>query len=137
MQSVSLLSVVTASIVAFVIGAVWYSPFLFGRKWMVLANINNIDMAANRRAGVGKLYSVHFIFILVSLAVLGFIISTSNAATSTDGAIWGFVVWLGFSVPTGLTRCLWEKCPISLFFIDSINILISLVIGGAIIAGLN
>jgi len=137
MSTISLLSVVTAAIVAFIIGALWYSPFMFGRKWMALANINNLDMATTRRAGVGKLYSVHFIFIVVSLAILGFIISASRSVTAVDGAIWGMLVWIGFSVPTGLTRCLWEKCPIGLFFIDTINMLIGLVIGGAIIAGLN
>ena len=126
-------SIVVAAVVAFGIGALWYSPILFGKEWMALTKKTEADMAAAKAKGIWKLYIVQFIMSLVSFGVLAFLISSSGAMDAGDGAFLGFLVWLGFTATDAVGGLLWEQKPFKLVLINAISHLINLVIGGAII----
>ena len=132
MYTINIWPFLISAVVSFAIGALWYSPILFGKEWMRLTKMTEADMAAAKASGVWKSYLSHFIATVVMLAVLGFFIATSNAVSATDGAFLGFVAWLGFIAPIGLSGMLWKREPFKLVLIDTIQVLISLIIGGAI-----
>jgi len=87
-----------------------------------------------RERGMGKLYAVHFIASLVSLSVLAFAINMIGIQSASDGAFIGFFAWLGFVAPFSVSDFLWRKSPSRLVIIDTINVLLTLVVSGAIIA---
>lgn len=122
-----------SAVVGFGIGALWYSPILFGKEWMRLSRVSDSDMAQAKARGMWKPYLVHFIMNLVMFAVLGFFVASSDAITSTDGAFLGLIAWIGFIAPMGIYGLLWKREPFKLVLIDSVQILIGLVIGGAIL----
>ncbi|MES2215857.1 MAG: DUF1761 domain-containing protein [Patescibacteria group bacterium] len=133
MYTVNIWPIIVAAVVSFAIGALWYSPILFGKEWMALTKISEADMAAAKAKGVWKSYIVHFIANLISFAVLGFIIVAVGVQSGSDGAFFGFLVWLGFTLPLHISHLLWQKAPMKLILIDTVQVLIGLVIGGAII----
>ena len=45
MLKINYLAVIVAAVAAFVVGAVWYSPFLFGKAYMEVRGMNPGAMA--------------------------------------------------------------------------------------------
>lgn len=135
MTHINVWSIVVAAVVSFAIGALWYSPVLFGKEWMRLKNISEKDITAESKRGMWKLYLTQFITTLVLFCVLGFIISVTNSKTMGDGMFMAFLVWVGFSLTTAVGDIMWNKTPIKLALINEVCTLVSWVIGGAIIGG--
>jgi len=133
MISISFWPILVAAIVAFAIGALWYSPILFGRQWMALIRMSDSDMAAAQEKGVAKLYVIQFIVSLVTFGVLAFVISASGSMNAGDGMFAAFLAWLGFPVMTTIGEMLWQKKPAKLAFITLSCTLVSWIVGGAII----
>lgn len=133
MYTVNFWPILVAGIVSFAIGALWYSPILFGREWMMLTKMSSADIAAAKAKGMWKAYVTQFILALVSFCVLSFVIVSTQTMTGSDGAFLAFIVWLGFIATESVSRYLWENKPFKLILISGIGSLISLVIGGAII----
>ncbi len=136
MNSINIWSVIVAAVVSFGIGALWYSPILFGKEWASLIGLSAKDMEG-MKAGVWKAYVAQFIATLVSFAVLGFALAATGTDTASEAAFVGFLAWLGFSVPVGLSSLLWKKASFKLFLIEAVCSLLTLAIGGAIIGAWN
>lgn len=136
MTSVNIWPILVASVVAFAVSALWYSPILFGKEWMALMKISESDIsAAKQKGGMWGLYLTQFVFTIMTFCVLGFIISaTTGLSSASDGAFLGFLAWLGFALPIGVSSLLWEKRSFKLVLINTISTLLNLLVGGAIIA---
>lgn len=132
MNTINIWSILVASIVSFGIGALWYSPILFGKEWMSLSKISQSDIENTQNKGMFKYYFGQFIMTVLTFIVLGFAISNLDA-NGRDGAMIGLLAWLGFALPMGISSLLWENKPFKLVMINTISILLNLVIGGAII----
>jgi len=137
MYTVNIWPILVATIVSFGIGALWYSPVLFGKEWMALSKINESDVEASKMKGMWKSYIIHIIATFISFCVLGFIASATGVQTASDGAFFAFLAWLGFIIPMNISRLLWQRDPMKLVLIDTVNVLIGLLIGGAIIGAWN
>ncbi len=133
MQTINFWPILVASIVSFGVSALWYSPILFGKEWMSLVKMTDADMDAARSKGIWKLYIIQFIMTLIGFCVLAFVIASTSAQGGSNGAFMGFLVWLGFVATGAVSGLIWEKYPFKLMLIDTVSILVTLVIGGAII----
>lgn len=133
MNNISYLPILVSAVVAFGISSLWYSPILFGKEWLALQKISNTDLANFKERGVWKSYIAQFVMTLITFAVLAFIISLVAVRSGTDGAFIGILAWLGFVLPSALSKILWKGESSILVAIESANDLITLVIGGAII----
>lgn len=133
MYTINFWPILVASAVSFLIGSVWYSPFLFGKDWMTLSNKTASDIASIRSIGSWKAYVAQFIAIFITFAVLGFLIAATGATTATDGAFLAFLVWFGFVLTDAVGIFMWERKPMKLVLINIVATLLTLVIGGAII----
>jgi hypothetical protein len=132
MNSINYLPILVSALVAFGISSLWYSPFLFGKEWLALQKIDSAELDAAKK-GVWKSYLSEIVMSLITFSVLGFIISLIAIRGSTDGAFLGILAWLGFILPSAISSLLWKKESLTLILIDSINSLVVLTIGGAII----
>lgn len=135
MQTINFWPVLVASIVSFGIGAIWYSPFLFGNKWKALVNIDEESEEQNRENGSLRYYVIHFIATIVTFSVFAFFVSAFSANTWVDGAFLGLLAWIGFTATEAVGTLIWEKKPFKLVLINTSATLISLLVGGAIIGG--
>lgn len=126
---VEIIPVIIATIIAYVIGMLWYSPILFGKQWLKLSKINPKGMKMGAGTLLGGLI-VTFIFTFI----LAIVISWSNPINFIDGAIVGFIVWIGFIATLMFNMVLYQKKPMALYLIDVLHYLVILVINGGILA---
>lgn len=137
MTHVNIWSIIVAAVVAYVIGALWYSPVLFGKEWMRLKGISEKDITAESKRGIWKLYIIQLITTVVLFCVLGFIVTATGSIIAGDGIFLAFLAWLGFSLMPAIGDMLWNKTPFKLMLITQVCALVSWLLGGAIIGGWN
>jgi len=130
---INYLAILVASIVSFIIGMLWYSPLLFGKAWIKLMNFSKEDMNKAKKKGMGKTMLLGFIATLVTAYVLSYFINVLRYSSAGDGAVLGFMIWLGFLATTLLGSVLWEGKPYALYFLNITYHLVNLVILGAIL----
>lgn len=127
---VNLGAVLVSAVAGMVVGAVWYSPVLFAKPWMVLTGRK--DMNAVEGAAVG--YITAFIGTLLMAFVLAHFVIYAQATTLTDGAITGLWAWLGFTGPAFLSSYTFANRPRKLWAIDAGVYLVTFVVMGMILA---
>lgn len=111
-------AILGAALLAWFIGALWYSPVLFAKAW-VKANGYTPEKVAAMQATAWKAYAGSFVSFLLIGFVLHLFLSRLGATTLSQGAAWGFHAWLGFALPIGFTANLYSDKPISAFLIDA------------------
>src|SRR4051812_42654131 len=119
MHTVNFWAILVAAVIAFAGGSLWYSPILFGKEWMRLTNVTEKDVAAAKaKGGMWKSYLAQLIGSIVTFGVLGFIVAAASGMTAADGALMGFLAWIGFTATDLLGAILWEKKPVRLALIQ-------------------
>ncbi len=108
-----LLSIFIAAIVYYIIGAIWYSPLLFGEVWGRLAKVNFKQMKNK-----STLYIVSFISSLIQAFFLALLLDNLKIITTLDAIIVGLFIVVGFVFTTELAPVLWLKKPLRLYFIE-------------------
>ena len=133
--NVNYLAVFVAAIASFVLGWIWHSPFMFGKMWMKLNNIDKkkIDEQKNNNK-MGTQLFFQFVATVLMAYVLSYFIGYANASTAIDGAIVGIWLWVGFVATTMIGMVLWENKPFKLFLINAGHVLAGLIVMGAILA---
>ncbi|MBS3127003.1 DUF1761 domain-containing protein [Candidatus Woesearchaeota archaeon] len=130
--TVNYVAVLVAAIVSMVLGALWYSPVLFGKQWMKLSNIDPKKMPEMKKKAKTS-YALNFVAVLVMAYVLAHTVQYAQAATVFEGVQAGFWVWLGFIATVLLGSVLWEGKPWKLYLLNAAHYFVSLVVMGVIL----
>ena len=128
--SIHLFPVLVAAIARMVIGAVWYSPALFLKRWHKLTGVTQKQM----KAGMPKALAVDFVGSLLMAFVLVHAIRFSYATTPLQGLAVGFFNWLGFVAVATIGSVTYEGKPFKLFLLNNGYLLLSLLAMSAILA---
>jgi hypothetical protein len=134
MPEVNLLAVAVATIVAFVIGMLWYGP-LFGKQWMKMMGYTPESMKAMKMSPMGSM-----IWMFVLSALLNYVLAhgilygnialnMSGVGAGLTGAFW---FWLGFAVPFTAGSYLWENKSWKLWAFNALYYLVTFLVAGAI-----
>jgi hypothetical protein len=126
------MGIIVAAIVSVVIGAVWYSPFLFGKRWMKLQGKNPRD-AGRMMKGAGPSYILILVAAIISAIVLQLFISSLNMTSAWMGAALGLAVWIGFVATSNFSMAMLSRKPAKLYVIENIHLLIAFMVMGAIL----
>lgn len=130
MSEVNLLAVVVAAIASMALGAVWYSPSVFGKKWMQATGIT-MEKIQESHKEMWKMYLAAFVSTLVMSWVLArFMVGTE--------AMWealriGFGLWLGFIATVTASNVIWGVKSKVLWKLENAYYLISLLMMSAIL----
>ncbi|MCI0558207.1 MAG: DUF1761 domain-containing protein [Nitrososphaera sp.] len=108
-------AVVVAAVAAFVVGAVWYSPFLFGKAYIELRGINP-NVPADMRPPAGELLG-EFVRNLVVAFVLAYFVVRLGVGDWKGAVQLGLWVWIGFQAMLLLGALLHENMPWKLYAI--------------------
>lgn len=122
------LSVLIAAILYMIFGALWYSPYFFGKAWMKFMNLTPQAMK-----GKSWRYIVEFIAALVMALFLATVQAFLQANTTWDGIFVGIGIWIGFIAPVLLSTFLWAEKTWKLFWIDASFFLLAFILMGGII----
>ncbi len=133
MTEVNYLAVLVAAILNMVIGALWYSPALFGKSWTALMGLKPEDMQ-KRMAGAQRAYALTFIGSLLMAYALARVIWYAQAHSLTGGVLIGLLAWIGFVATTHGANYLFEGKSFSLFSLNTGYHLVALIVMGALLA---
>ena len=129
---VNWIALIVAAIVAFALGALWYSNAMFGRQWMA-AHGHTPEKLAAMQSSMGKTYAFSFVTYLITAMVIALLIGLTGGASLVGGVVIAVLAWLGCGFPIGLNANLFSGKPASAFMIDAGYQLIYMIIMGAII----
>ena len=130
---INYVGVLVAAIVGYAIGAFWYSPTLFGERWLKLMDFG-WKKTAEMKKTVARGYVVTFIAMLLMSYVLAHFVDYAGAGTFALGMVAGFWIWLGFFVTTMIGSVFWEGKPFELYLINIGHYLVALLLMGGILA---
>ncbi len=128
LKRINYLAVLVAAVAAMVIGGIWYSPGVFGAKWMSLAGLT-----APPEASMAKAYAMGFIVALVIAFCLALIVDWIKGESWRCGVAVAIVCWLGFAATVRADNVIFGGRPLGLFWIDAGYDLVAYIVMGAII----
>jgi hypothetical protein len=135
------LAVLSAGIVIFLLGGLWYSPILFAKKWIALQGRTEEQLRAGAAgSNMPQMYLGAFVCGLIiawGLAVLANhfppAVFLSPGEWALRGVKLGLFVWLAFAATTSFANAIFSMKPKQLWLIDSAYNLVSFIIAAIIL----
>lgn len=131
---VNWLAIVGATVVAMIIGSLWYGP-LFGKQWMKLVKLSKKDVAKEWKKPMAVMVAMAF---LQALIVKHFIVFVAyfyaDMSQLSLGILTGFWLFAGISLPLVLASNMFARRHINLSYIEAGNQFVTLLTIGAILA---
>jgi hypothetical protein len=100
------LAVIVGAVAYFVIGALWYSPPLFGKPWMAAGGM---ETPADGQGPGPAIYLMPLIGSVLSAIALGMIAEATGTDTVSEGIALGLVVGIGFAISIALVTATFES----------------------------
>ena len=126
---VNYVAIVVAAVVALVIGFVWYSPRVFGARWMAYLGTTQAQLGNPGPTGM----AVGVVASLLNAWVLAVLSLNLGAKSLTDGFLLGVLAWLGFMATITAAQISFEKKPWGLWVLNNAHNLLVQVIMAAIV----
>jgi len=124
-------AVVVAWLINVVIGALWYSPAGFGKRWEKHTGIDIMKIPEKEATKTIGFVALSAVFQAVALAV---VINSLNATTATNGLLIGLVLWLGFTAATTVGVTLYSLRSWKFWWLNSSYFLVVMAINSVILA---
>ena len=130
MRTLNVWAILVAAIVAFMLGAVWYAPAVFGKAWK---RANGFGADEPPKA-TGPMMILAFVLTLVMSANLAMFLNDPKT-TLAWGATAGFLAGFGWVVMGMGIVSIFERRPWSYVLVNGGFLTVALVVMGAILGG--
>jgi len=127
-------AVLVSALVYWILGGLWYSPLLFGGKFIEIMRWSPEQLARIEAEGAGLQLALAFVGSLVAAYVLAHIVRYTSGESALAGAKTGLWLWLGFIVTTNLNTVFFEFRPLGLYLINISYHLFAFLSMGALLA---
>jgi hypothetical protein len=127
-------AVIVATLVHYILGGLWYSPLLFGNKFIQLINWTPEQLRLVESQSHAKELALAFVMSLVLVYILAHFVQYTKATTVMGGIQTAFWLWLGFVVTTQVPTVIFEGRSFGLFAINVAYQLVGCSLAGAILA---
>lgn len=127
-------AVIVATLAHYILGGLWYSPLLFGNKFLQIINWSPEKIAEMGNQSHAKELIIAFVLSLLLVYILAHFVQYTKATTAMAGIQTAFWLWLGFVVTTQLPTVIFEQRPLGLFLINVAYQFVGCAIAGAILA---
>jgi hypothetical protein len=127
-------AVIVAALAHYILGGLWYSPLLFGNKFLQIINWSPEKIAEMGNQSHAKELIIAFVLSLLLVYILAHFVQYTKATTAMAGIQTAFWLWLGFVVTTQLPTVIFEQRPLGLFLINVAYQFVGCAIAGAILA---
>jgi hypothetical protein len=127
-------AVIVAALVHYILGGLWYSPLLFGNKFLQIVPWTPEQKAQVEANAHVKELVIAFVMSLVLVYILAHFVQYTKAKSWRDGIETAFWLWLGFIVSTQLATVVFELRPLGLYLINIGYQLVGCVLAGVILA---
>lgn len=128
----NLFLIILAAVSQFVLGALWYSPLLFGKLWMSIVGAEGCSEEEKKamQKQMTPFYALQFLITVLYTFVLNVLLVN---ATSYDPYAVALLVWLGFVVPIQVSGVIWGGTK-KVLWVKQICIMTSYQLVGILIA---
>jgi len=113
MGEINWLAVIVAAVSSFVVGALWYSPAVFGRVWQRETGLSDDQLKASNPA---RIFGGAFVLSLVAAAVFAMFLGPTPALPLALGA--GFAAGLCWVASSFGINYLFERRSLPLFLVN-------------------
>ncbi|MBI5134088.1 MAG: DUF1761 domain-containing protein [Candidatus Taylorbacteria bacterium] len=135
-ENISYITVAIAAIVSVGFGFIWYSPWLFGKRYMKEMGISASEVAEAKAKGgkeMSRMYAMSFALSLATAFVVSSLLGSLIVVSLWGLVLVGFMMWLGFSLPVAANGAIYGKDSLVLFAINSGYQLLSLVLVSVVV----
>lgn len=123
-------AVIAATVVSFLLGALWYSPVMFGNAWMREHKLQKENLGG----GAAKAMILTLLATFVSALGVDFVFSHVGVTSVLAGTKWGLGIGVAFVAMAMLSDSLFARQSLTLYLIQAGYRVICLGIMGAIIS---
>lgn len=127
-QTLNWLAIIAATLLSFIIGAVWYSPVLFGKVWQREAGLSDEQL---KNSNMAVIFGGALLLIFISVFNLAMFLGPKSDLKF--GIIAGFLTGFGWVATSLGVLYLFERKSLKFFFINSMYNIICFTASGAII----
>ncbi|MFN7118309.1 MAG: DUF1761 domain-containing protein [Saprospiraceae bacterium] len=128
-STINWLAVIAATVSAFVLGGLWYSPVLFGKAWM---SANNFTEESLKGGNMGKIFGLAFVWTLVMAVNLAMFLNDAKTDAAW-GATAGFLAGFGWAATGLFVVSLFERRSTAYMLINGAYLTVALTLMGLII----
>jgi len=128
---VNYLAVLACTVVAMILGSLWYSPVLFGNAWMKAIGLKKEDF---KKGDSNKAMFASVILAFIGALVLAAFIIMTGTTKIWMGVHIGFLVGIGFISPVMLMNTFYEKRSVKAWVIHTFYQVLVFMINGGILA---
>jgi hypothetical protein len=128
---INYLAVLAATVSAFVIGGLWFSPLMFQKAWLAANGFSEADV---QKGSPGKIYGGAFVLTLVMAANLAAFVGRPDT-TLAWGATAGALTGAGWVLPGIGVVALFERRPLAYTLVNGGYWAVALTVMGAILGG--
>lgn len=111
---VSLVAVVVSTILNMVSGMIWYSPGVFGTRWIKLSGVKNADT----KEGMQRALTIAIISSLIGTYAIGLLMVIAFPGSPMQAITFGILLLLGTTMPVYVSESAWEMRPTELLIIN-------------------
>ena len=127
-------AVIVATLVHYILGGLWYSPLLFGNKFIQLINWSPEQLQQIESESHAKELAIAFVMSLILVYILAHFVQYTKATSVLGGIQTAFWLWLGFVVSTQVATVIFEGRSFGLFLINVAYQLVGCALAGVILA---
>ena len=129
----SLIGIILAVISAMVIGFLWYSPALFGKKWMEIIGLSSAEMKKKSGTVMVELLLVSLVTAYVLSLFIAYTHGYIGGSWLKAGIVASLLAWVGFAATTIFAHGLFEPRDKKVLYINTGNRLATLLAMGLIL----
>ncbi len=130
---INIWAVLLATLSSMLVGALWYSKPLFGRRWIELARVDESRMQSS---AVGAYILTIFASFLTAAVLAGSVAIAQNfygGSFFLNSLVTALILWIGFTAARFLTHDAFERRPAALTTLNLGYELVTILVMGAII----
>ena len=125
------MAIIVATIANFAIGALWYSPVLFGQAWIKEMGWEGKEEEIKEKGNMGLSMGGGFVLSLVMAITLAIL----SPQSVMSGIRWGLLISVGIGVASAWKGYLFEQRSFKMMMINGAHEVVTFVAMGAIIGG--
>ena len=127
-------AVIVATLVHYILGGLWYSPLLFGNKFLQIINWSPETVRQMENQSHAQELVIALATSLVLVYILAHFVQYTKASSAVGGMQTAFWLWLGFIVTTNSATVLFEQRPLGLYLINMGYQFVGCALAGVILA---
>ena len=112
-----------------IVGAWWYSPAGFAKKWTKYTGIDILKIPQEKASRIIAFVAVSALIQAVTLAV---VLNSLDVANVTEALVATLVLWLGFTSATTVGVMLYSKRSWKFLWLNSSYFLVVMIVGSII-----